>query len=323
MGAALTDPTGRTIVIALGGNAISRQSDVPGIESQYRRADEAMAHVAGLVAEGAHIVLTHGNGPVVGDILLRGEAAADRIPPMPLYIADADSEGGIGLMLQQVLGNRLRLRGCPVPIATVVTQVVVDAADPAFSDPTKPIGPRMTAQEARRLADERGWRVAEEPGRGWRRVVPSPRPRRIIETPAVRALVSAGVVAIAAGGGGVPVVEDGDGVLHGVDAVIDKDWASAVLAAEISAEAFVILMEADAVYEQWGSPKQHRIDLLTPAAARELIERGECAAGSIGPKVAAASWFAEKTGGTALICRGEDLSAALSGRAGTRFSTAS
>ena len=321
MSAALTDPVGRTIVIALGGNAMARADDVPGIESQFRRADEAMAFVAALVAEGAHVVVTHGNGPVVGDILMRNEAACDVIPPMPLYIADADSEGGIGLMLQQVLGNRLKLRGVVIPVATVVTQVVVAEDDPAFDNPTKPIGPRYPLEEAQRLAEERGWQIAEEKGRGWRRVVPSPRPQRVIETPAVRALVKAGVVAIAAGGGGVPVIEAADGTLTGVDAVIDKDWASAVLAAEISAEAFVILMEADAVYKGWGTPEQRRIDRLTPAEARELLESGELPVGSIGPKVAAAAWFAEKTGNDALICRGEDLTAALSGRAGTRFSS--
>ena len=319
MSAALTDPAGRTIVVALGGNAISRAGDEPGIESQFARADSAMGHVASLVAEGAHIVLTHGNGPVVGDILLRNEAARDRIAPMPLYIADADSEGGIGLMLQQSLGNQLRLRGVPVPIVALVTQVVVDADDPAFDSPTKPIGPRMNSEEAHRLASERGWHIAEEPGRGWRRVVPSPRPQRIIETAAVRALVRAGVVAIAAGGGGVPVVEDADGMLRGVDAVIDKDWASAVLAAEIAAEAFVILMEADAVYESWGTPDETRFDRLTPEQAHDLLGSGGLLAGSIGPKVAACAWFAEKTGNTALICRGEDLTAALAGRAGTRF----
>ncbi|NTU71671.1 MAG: carbamate kinase [Coriobacteriia bacterium] len=319
MSAALTDPVGRTIVVALGGNAMARATDTPGIESQFQRADEAMAHVAGLVAEGARVVLTHGNGPVVGDILMRGEAACELVPPMPLFIADADSEGGIGLMLQQVLGNRLRLRGVVVPIATVVTQVVVAENDPAFMKPTKPIGPYFQKDEAHLLADERGWRIAEEPGRGWRRVVASPRPRRIIETPAVRALVNAGVVAIAAGGGGVPVVEDEDGLLRGVDAVIDKDWASAVLAAEISAEAFVILMEADAVYDGWGTEAQQRLDRITPSQASALLASGALPAGSIGPKVAAASWFAEKTGNDALICRGEDLTAALSGRAGTRF----
>ena len=174
MSAALTDPVGRTIVVALGGNAMARADDVPGIESQFRRADEAMAHVAALVAEGARVVVTHGNGPVVGDILMRNEAACDVIPPMPLYIADADSEGGIGLMLQQVLGNRLKLRGVVIPVATVVTQVVVAEDDPAFNNPTKPIGPRYPLEEARRLAEERGWQIAEEKGRGWRRVVPSP-----------------------------------------------------------------------------------------------------------------------------------------------------
>lgn len=318
MSAALTDPAGRSIVIALGGNAIARHDDVPGIESQIRRANQAMMHVASLVAEGARVVLTHGNGPVVGDILIRGEAAAHIVPAMPLYIADADSEGGIGLLLQQALGNQLRIRGVPVPIATVITQVVVDPGDPAFAHPTKPIGPHVREDEAQRLAEDRGWSIAQQ-GETWRRVVPSPRPRRIIETPAVRALQKAGVVVIAAGGGGVPVIEDADGVLVGVDAVVDKDWASAVLAAEISAEAFVILMEADAVYSGWGTPQQRRIESLTSSQARKLLESGELPVGSIGPKVAASAWYAEKTGNDALICRGEDLSAALSGRAGTRI----
>lgn len=321
MSAALTDPVGRRIVIALGGNAMARADDVPGIDSQFRRADEAMAFVAALVAEGAHVVVTHGNGPVVGDILMRGEAASDIVTPMPLYIADADSEGGIGFMLQQVLGNQLRRRGVVVPIATIITQVVVSEDDPAFQHPTKPIGPRFPLDEANRLAEDRGWQIAEEVGRGWRRVVPSPRPQRIIETPAVRALVKAGIVAIAAGGGGVPVLESPDGTLRGVDAVIDKDWASAVLAAEISAEAFVILMEADAVYEGWHTPSQRRLAHLTPEEAKTLLDSGVLPVGSIGPKVAAAAWFAEKTGNDALICRGEDLTAALSGRAGTRFSS--
>ena len=320
MTAALTDPVGRTIVIALGGNAMARAEDAPGIESQFRRADEAMSHVAALVAEGARIVVTHGNGPVVGDILMRSEAACEIVAPMPLYIADADSEGGIGFMLQQVLGNQLRRRGVVVPIATIITQVVVSPDDPAFEHPTKPIGPRFSLEEAQRLSAERGWHIAEEAGRGWRRVVASPRPQRVIETPAVRALVKAGVVAIAAGGGGVPVIEAADGTLTGVDAVIDKDWASAVLAAEISAEAFVILMEADAVYDGWRTPSQRRLERVTPGEARELLATGALPVGSIAPKVAAAAWFAEKTGNDALICRDEDLAAALSGRAGTRFS---
>lgn len=317
----MSEPTEHPVtVVALGGNAIARAGDDGTVIAQYQRADEALRGVADLVASGSRVVLTHGNGPVVGAIMLRGERAAGEVPPTPLYIAGADSEGGIGLMLQMVLGNRLRAMGCERPVATVVTQVVVDIEDPSLHRPSKPIGPYYAREAAEELAAERGWAIAEEPGRGWRRTVPSPHPLRVIETPAIRALLDAGCVPIAAGGGGVPVRQREDGALEGVDVVIDKDWASAVLAVELGADRLAILMEADALYTGWGGPNPVRLNRLTPARARELLGAGEFADGSVRPKVEAASWFAETTGHPAIICASEMFSTALQTGCGTIIS---
>ncbi len=308
-----------TLVIALGGNAIARSGDDGSLEAQYVRAREAMASVADLLCAGAHIVITHGNGPVVGNIVLRCELASDHVPPMPLYIAGADSEGGIGLMLQQTLGNELRRRDCPHPVAAIVTQVVVDEADPAFERPTKPIGGYYTDADADRLRSEAGWSMARQHDGRYRRVVPSPRPKRVVEVEAVQAMMAAGVIPITAGGGGVPVTEDADGMYAGCDAVIDKDWTSAVLAHQLDAARLYILMETDAVYLDWGTPEQRALESITPDEADHLVASGQLAEGSIAPKVAAAAWFARTTGRRATLCRTEDLLAAVEGRCGTRI----
>lgn len=305
-----------TIVIALGGNAIARFGDDGSVSSQAARARAAMALVARICARGHRIVLTHGNGPIVGDILLRSELARAVVPPEPLYVADADSQGGIGLILQQELDNELRRKGTPLMAAAVVTQVVVDRDDEAFRRPTKPIGPYYTAEQARAIAARTGWVFIEEPGRGYRRAVPSPRPERIVEAPVVRALLEAGIVPIACGGGGVPVIEDPDGTLHGIDAVIDKDWSSAVLARELDASRLVIVMEADALYDTWPGPRARRIGQLSPEEAKALLPSLQ--PGTIGPKVASAAWFTEG-GGEALLCSTETLEAALAGEQGTRI----
>ncbi len=305
------------IIVALGGNAIAREGDPPTIEAQYRRAREAMEPVADLLLSGRRVVLTHGNGPVVGTIVLRAELAEAQVPPPPLYISGADSEGGIGLMLQQVLGNRLRAAGSPLVVATVVTQVVVERADPAFLAPTKPIGPFYSADEAATLAARRGWSVARQPSGRWRRVVPSPRPLRVVETPAIASLLAAGIVPIAAGGGGVPVVEDACGELRGVDAVVDKDWASVVLAHELGIPTVAILMEADAIRAGWNTPAERAIEHLTAREAEDLAKT--LPPGSVGPKVAAAAWFARR-GGTTIMCAASGLHDALSGAGGTRVS---
>ncbi|MDI6712758.1 MAG: carbamate kinase [Anaerosomatales bacterium] len=311
-----TLPDKPLLVIALGGNAILRRGDDGTIETQFRRADESMRQIVPLLADGARVVLTHGNGPIVGNIVIRNEAARDRIPPMPLFIADADSEGGIGFMLETSLTNALSEAGVDRRVVTVVTRCVVDPADPAFAHPTKPIGPYYEPAEAARLAADEGWTFVEVPGAGMRRVVPSPRPLEIVEAPTIATLANAGDVVIAAGGGGVPVVRNADGTLAGVDAVIDKDWASAVLAEAIGADSLVVLMEADRVYEGFGTLAARPIDALTVEEAERLLPALD--PGSVGPKVAACAHFARTTGRDALICAVERLADALAGRAGTR-----
>ncbi|NTU72521.1 MAG: carbamate kinase, partial [Coriobacteriia bacterium] len=295
-------------------NAIARREDDGTITAQFQRVRTAMRDVATLVCEGPEVVMTHGNGPVVGNIVLRGEIAGDTVPPMPLFIAGADSEGGIGLMLQQVLGNELRSRGSDCMPATVVTQVVVDPHDAAFANPTKPIGPPYARAEAIEMAARRGWRISEQPDGTWRRVVASPRPLEIVEAPAVDALLRGGFVPIAAGGGGVPVRRDADGSLHGCDAVVDKDWSSAVLARQVGAQLLVILMEAPAVFSAWGTAEPGPIARLTAQEASVLA--GTLPQGGIGPKVAAAAWFA-RHGGRSVIGRSEDLRALVSSDTGT------
>jgi carbamate kinase len=308
-----------TLVVALGGNAILRRDDDGSIEVQSARSDVAMAHIARLVGAGHRVAITHGNGPVVGNIVVRNEAAREAVTPMPLYIAGADSEGGIGFMLQLSLANALWMQGTDNPVATIITETVVDAADPAFSRPTKPIGPYYSpAQIGQIRAAEPDWAFVEVAGSGARRVVASPRPLRVVQAPVVKRLLADGMVAIAAGGGGVPVVEAADGQLHGIDAVVDKDWASAMLASQIDADELIILMESDRVYLDFGGAHPRAIDRLSVDDATKLLASGELDEGSIGPKVAASTWFAERTGRPATICRVEDLESALTGLAGTR-----
>jgi len=310
--------TPRTLVIALGGNAILCRGDDGSISTQFQRADASMRHIATLADNGDRLVLTHGNGPVVGNIVLRNEAARGTVAPMPLYIADADSEGGIGLMLQMSLHNQLVQAGVEREVVSVITQCVVDADDPAFTRPTKPIGPYFDAEGAARLADEEGWTFAEEGDRGWRRVVASPTPKRIVEARAIERLAAAGSIVIAAGGGGVPVLEAADGTLQGVDAVIDKDRASALLACALGADTLVILMEERSVFNGYGTPEQRAIEKLTLAEADALLASGELARGSIGPKVEACARFVRECGRLAIICAVDALEDALAGKAGTR-----
>lgn len=307
------------MVIALGGNALLRRGDRGTIEEQYLRADAVMRHVADLAEHGHKLVITHGNGPIVGNIVLRNEAARATVPPMPLFIDDADSEGGIGLMLQMALHNRLRERRIARAVITVVTQVVVDPDDPAFSAPDKPIGPYYTPFERdEAAASEPAWSFAEvEPG-AWRRVVASPRPLRVVEAPVIARTIEHGDIVIAAGGGGVPVVEGADGALCGVDAVIDKDRTSALLGAQTGASMLLVLMEEDAVYLGYGQPGAQALARVRVAELRAHLDAGEFAAGSIAPKVEAACDFVEETGGECVICRAEDLVDALNGQAGTR-----
>ena len=278
-----------------------------------------MSYVVNLASENKKVIITHGNGPIVGNIVIRNEAARDIIPPMPLYICNADSEGGIGFMIQQALYNQLKQLNIKREVATVVTQVVVDKNDPAFSNPTKPIGPFYTREEAQKIQREKGWTIVEDSHRGYRRVVPSPKPLKVIEADIVKKLAQDGVIAIAAGGGGVPVIQTRNGNLQGIDAVIDKDLATAVLAKEIGAETFIDLTSVDRVYINFGEPDRTGLDRLTVSEAKKYLAAGEFAPGSMGPKIEAAIEFLEAGGKEVIITTPELLELAIEGKAGTKI----
>jgi carbamate kinase len=299
-------------VLALGGNALLRSGE-RGTTAEHRaNLAKTFAAVEPLVAGVGGLVVTHGNGPQVGNELLRQELSAREVPPLPLYVAVAQTQAEIGALMASELGP-----AAGRPVAVVVTRVVVDEHDPAFEEPTKPIGPFYDAEKAGALADERGWQVREDAGRGWRRVVPSPRPREIVELEAIRTLVDAGVIVVGAGGGGVPVVERDDRY-DGVDAVIDKDHASALLAAGLGAERLVILTQVEAVYEGFGTDSSRPLRELVPGRDDALL--GELPEGSMRPKVEAAFDYVRATGGEALITSAEALG---NGEAGTRVVPAS
>lgn len=309
----------RRIVVALGGNAIIPVGQEGTYEQQAAITRTTMKQVARLAADGNRVVLTHGNGPVVGNIVLRNDAgmAVHGIPPMPMFVCGADSQGGLGFMLQQALQNALSEIGLDTPVATVVTQVLVDRGDPAFTEPVKPIGPFYDEEQARLLRDENGWTIVRDAGRGWRRVVPSPAPREVIEWEAIRTLVEAGVLTIAAGGGGVPVVRGDGGFLEGVDAVIDKDRASALLGRLIGAEVLIIATQVDKVCVRFGQPDQEEIDLLTMDQAKRLLAAGEFPPGSMGPKIEAAISFLAGGGQAVVITSPDHILTALAGEQGT------
>jgi carbamate kinase len=309
----------KTLVIALGGNAIIPAGKEGTIEEQIELTQATMLQVAELIKVGHQVVITHGNGPVVGNIVIRNEKAKDEIPPMPLDICGADSEGGIGYMLQQSLQNQLASMGIDKDVFTIITQVVVDAADPAFENPTKPIGPFYSRAEAERIAGEKGWAVVEDSGRGYRRVVPSPRPLAIVERRAIERAIDAGSIVIAVGGGGVPVVRGSSGRLEGVEAVIDKDRASSVLARQIKADVLVILTEVEKVALSFGKPGQRDLDVLSVADAKENLAKGEFPPGSMGPKIESAIDFLEGGGKEVIISKPELLSVAVGGKHCTRI----
>lgn len=307
------------LVLALGGNALIRPGDQGTLEEQYRRISQAMAHTADLVAAGFASVITHGNGPMVGNLLLQMECARALVPPMPLFISDADTEGSLGYLIQQCLVNELHRRGQRHRVVTVVTQVEVAADDPAFHAPDKPIGPFYSAAEAERLKTEQGWQLLEDAGRGWRRVVPSPRPLTIIEQDIISYLLKGGIIVIAAGGGGVPVIRRPDGDLMGVEAVIDKDRASAVLAREIAADLLIFLTAVEYVYLDYGQPGQRALTTINCAEAEKYLADGHFPAGSMGPKMESALDFLSQGGKRVLITQPETLAAALEGRTGTHI----
>jgi carbamate kinase len=310
----------KRVVVAIGGNSLITDPQHQTVEDQYLAAAETDHHIAGLVAEGWDVIITHGNGPQIGFILRRSDLAAHELHEVPLDVCGADTQGAIGYILQQNLNNDFRRMGIDKGVATVVTQVEVDAADPAFATPSKPIGSFLTEADAIRRRDEEGWDIAEDANRGWRRVVASPIPKRIVEIGAIRTLLDAGMVVIAAGGGGIPVVADGAGDLHGVAAVIDKDRASAMLATEVGADLLLISTSVEMVALDFGRPEQKWIPEMNLAEAKARLAEGtHFAKGSMAPKIEAVIDFLEAGGNEAIITNPENLERAMRGETGTRI----
>jgi carbamate kinase len=308
------------LVVALGGNAITRAGDEPSVQAQFSRTRETCDYLVPVVESGNwRMVITHGNGPQVGNILLRSDLGveAGELPPLPVDAAVADTQGAMGYMIQQCLSNALWESGIRLPVVTVVTQVLVDENDPAFEEPSKPIGRYYSEGELGELR-HRGWVMKEDPGgKGWRRVVPSPRPKEIIEQDIVGELIDNGMIVIACGGGGIPVVAGEGGSLRGVEAVIDKDLASSLLAGHLDADTFVILTEVDKVYLNFGDKNQKPLHEVGTAILRDYHAEGHFPSGSMGPKVEAVVEYLERGGNRAIVTNHESLERALAGRAGT------
>jgi carbamate kinase len=309
------------VVVALGGNAISPPGSASPIPDQYERTLETAGHLAHLTDR--PLVVTHGNGPQVGNVLLRSDLAAGLLPRLPLDTCVADTQGGMGFMLQQCLDNAFRQARVARRTVTVVTRTLVDAGDPAFRSPSKPIGNFYGEAEARRRMATSGWAMREDAGRGWRRVVPSPEPREILELPAIEALLATGAVVVAAGGGGVPVVRAADGTLTGVEAVVDKDLASALLAANLGAEVLLVLTGVEHVAVDFGRPTQRDLHELGAAELAAHAAAGQFAPGSMLPKVQAVLRFLEGGGRRAVVTTPELSEKALAGEIGTQLTSSS
>lgn len=311
--------TKKTVVVALGGNAILQPGQKGTFEEQYGNVHRTVEQLAAMVLSGKwRLVITHGNGPQVGNILLQQDAAKAVVPPMPMDVCGAESQGFIGYMIQQAFHNVLAHAGRgDIPVATIVTQVLVDKADPAFENPTKPVGPFYSAEEAKRLQAEKGWHVVEDAGRGWRRVVPSPDPKEIVEREAIRLLVENRAIVVASGGGGIPVIKE-DGTYRGVEAVIDKDLAGERLAEDVGAAVFLILTDVDRVRLNYKKPGEKVLDRLTVAEAKGYAQQGHFAKGSMEPKVKACVRFIEAGGERAVIVSLAQAVEAAEGRAGTQ-----
>jgi len=315
----------RTALVAIGGNSLITNKNRPDVPHQWDAVRETCKHLAHMVQEGWNLVITHGNGPQVGYILRRNELAAHQVHMTPLDLIVADTQGAIGYMLQQALGNELHSRGLKKPVVSIVTQVLVKRKDPAFENPTKPIGGFMSEAEARSFEAE-GWRVIEDAGRGWRRVVASPKPQHIVEKEAIRRLINAGSIVIAVGGGGIPVIQNRQGELRqlqGVYAVIDKDLASGLLAANLGVDLLLISTGVEKISLHFNTPQQQDLDRVIPDQLAHYIEEGHFAPGSMLPKVQAVLDFVQKTGHRALITHPTHIERALRGETGTWIEPAS
>ncbi len=306
-------------VVAIGGNSLIKDKRRVGVQDQYLACLETAQSIVELIKDGYHIVLTHGNGPQVGFVLRRCEISKHELPIESLDSCVSDTQGGIGYLLQKALFNVFRQTGMKRTVATVVTQVLVSEQDPAFRNPTKPIGTFLKEADARLHEKRDGWKVVEDAGRGYRRVVPSPLPIDIIELEAIRALVDTGVITIAAGGGGIPVVKDSDGTLRGVEAVIDKDYASGLLARELNADCFIISTAVERVCLNYGKPEQRELDVITVKDAERFLKEGQFPSGSMLPKIKALIDFAKETKNTGIITSPDKIYSAVKNQAGTRI----
>jgi carbamate kinase len=312
----------KVAVVAIGGNSLIKDKQHQTVEDQYQAAKETTRHIADMIEAGWDVAIGHGNGPQVGFILRRSEIAhrVEGMHQIPLDVCGADSQGAIGYALQQNLQNELFRRGIKKPVATLITQVLVDKNDPAFLNPSKPIGGFMDQQDAQKRATDLGWTVVEDAGRGWRRVVPSPLPKEVVELDSVQALIDSGVVVITVGGGGIPVIDDGQGNYTGTAAVIDKDYASSLLAQLIKADLLLISTVVEKVALNFGKPNQEWIDKMSLEEAKQYLAEGvHFLKGSMAPKIQAIIWFLETGGKRAIITNPENIGKALKGETGTHI----
>jgi carbamate kinase len=309
-------------LIAFGGNALLPENQRGLQEEQMRNAQHAARLMVYIVRKGYELIIVHGNGPQVGNLLIQMEEAVTKIPPFSLDVCDAMSEGSMGFMLEKAVVNELRTRSIDKEVATLVTQVVVDREDPAFFNPTKPVGPFYTKYRAQTLAKEKKWTMVEDAGRGYRKVVPSPKPIDVVSKWVIRDLVCAGRIVIAAGGGGIPIIINGRGLFEGVEAVIDKDHVASLIAREVKVDLFIILTGIERVFLDFGTPQARPIEALTVEQAQEYLAQGQFPRGSMGPKIEAAIEYIQAGGKEVLITSASHLKAALLNRSGTRIAAA-
>ena len=309
---------GKPLLIAIGGNSLIQAGQSGSVPEQIENANTTCRSLAKLIEQGHQIVITHGNGPQVGAQLIRSEMASQQVYQLPLDSCDASTQGELGYVLQNAMRNALHALSIKIPVITILTQVLVDELDPAFSKPSKPVGPFYAKEVAEKRKRELGWEIIEDAARGYRRIVPSPNPLEIVELEAIRYCLAQGFVVIAAGGGGIPVLDKG-GVYCGVEAVVDKDKTSSLLANKLGLETFITSTGTDKVYMNFKKPDQLALDQISLAQAKQFLAEGHFLAGSMGPKIEAAIYFLSNGGREVIITRPELISEALSGRAGTRI----
>jgi carbamate kinase len=309
-------------LIAFGGNALLPENQRGLQEEQMRNAQHAARLMVYIVRKGYELIIVHGNGPQVGNLLIQMEEGVTKIPPFSLDVCDAMTEGSMGFMLEKAVINELRTHSIDKEVATLVTQVVVDKEDPAFVNPTKPVGPFYTKYRAQTLAKEKKWTMVEDAGRGYRKVVPSPKPIDVVSKWVIRDLVCAGRIVIAAGGGGIPIIISGRGLFEGVEAVIDKDHVASLIAREVKVDLFIILTGIERVFLDFGTPQERPIESMTVEQAREYLEQGQFPRGSMGPKIEAAIEYIQAGGKEVLITSASHLKAALLNRSGTHLAAA-